>query len=456
MLTELKWMKLARYLVIETQQCKDENKDITPYLPEIEAILALPKNSREAEIRAKAIYEELDKIHAENPNEPNTLEDIQKLQKRIPLDHQLTFSKSELFNKVYGAWLGRVVGCLLGKPVECWKRSDIEGFLRDTGNYPVKRYLSCNIPEEIKSRYNISPDRWQYSSFIDFVDGMPEDDDTNYTVAGLKLVKTYGYDFTTDNVGEHWLANIPILSLCTAERRAYVNLCKNIYPPESAEACNPYREYIGAQIRADIFGYLCPGDPYRAAKMAYRDARLTHVKNGIYAEMFIAAAMAEAFCSGDIHGIIQTGLSAVPHTSRLYRGVSEVIAWYEQGITVEQAANNLHGLFDEDNDYHWCHSVSNAMMVAIALLWGGGDFEKTIGYSVMFGFDTDCNAATCGSILGLNQGADKIPAQWLVPLKDTIHSSIREYSCCRISAVAEETVELICKNSHTMPHLTIT
>jgi len=80
---------------------------------------------------------------------------------------------------------------------------------------------------------------------------MPEDDDTNYTLLALKLVEQYGRDFTPDDVAESWLMNLPLLHVCTAERVAYINLAQSLYPPQSASYRNPYREWIGAQIRGD-------------------------------------------------------------------------------------------------------------------------------------------------------------------------------------------------------------
>ena len=129
---------------------------------------------------------------------------------------------------------------------------------------------------------------------------MPEDDDTNYTLIGLKLLEENGRDFTPEDVGDCWLRNLPIFHVCTAERIAYRNLVMCIEPPKSASYCNGYREWIGAQIRADIYGYVNPAKPREASAMAWRDASISHVKNGIYGEMWVAAMLAAAFTTKDI------------------------------------------------------------------------------------------------------------------------------------------------------------
>lgn len=94
--------------------------------------------------------------------------------------------------------------------------------------------------------------------------------------------------------------------------------------PDSARHKKSYREWLGAQIRADYFGYINPGNPHAAAEMAWCDASLSHIKNGIYEAMFIATMLARAAVSTDIADVIQSGLSEIPHTSSLYKSISEM------------------------------------------------------------------------------------------------------------------------------------
>ena len=97
-----------------------------------------------------------------------------------------------------------------------------------------------------------------------------------------ELIRKYGRDFTPYDVSRMWLDSQPKNAYCTAERVAFINFVKGFTPPASAVHKNPYREWIGAQIRADYFGYINPGRPEAAAEMAWRDACVSHVKNGIY------------------------------------------------------------------------------------------------------------------------------------------------------------------------------
>jgi len=346
------------------------------------------------------------------------------------------------YDKVYGAWLGRCAGCLLGKPIEGWGRGKITGLLKDTGNYPFNFYISSDIPSGIKEKYGITD---RNIGWINQVKYMPEDDDTNYTLIGLKIFQRYGASFTPDDVAECWLNNLPVLHLCTAERVAYRNLINCVYPPKSANFRNPFREWIGAQIRADFFGYVTPGNPELGAEFAWRDASISHVKNGIYGEMLVAAMLSAAAVTGNIEEIIEAGLSQIPLKSRLAEKIRMVLAWKKEGITWKEALDRIHGIYDEKNGHHWCHTISNAMIVCTALLFGDADFEKSISIAVLGALDTDCNGATTGSILGMMLGAKALPEKWIATLNDQLKSGVDGFGLVKISEVAAETVEIMKK-----------
>jgi ADP-ribosylglycohydrolase len=340
-------------------------------------------------------------------------------------------SHKKLREKLHGAWLGRCCGCLLGKPVEMIPKEDQWAFLKRTNQWPLQYYMTSN-PEEDKKF-------WAANSFFQNIhDGMPIDDDTNYTVIGLNIVKASGKKFQPLDVAAYWLANVPALCTCTAERVAYRNFANLILPPMSGSYRNPYREWIGAQIRADFFGYVCPGNPELAAELAWRDACISHVKNGIYGEMWVAAMLAASFVTDDIVAVIEAGLAQIPQKSRLHEQIKNVIEWYRTGVDFDEALARIHQL-----SYSPVHTINNAMIVAAALLWGGGDFGKTICLAVQSALDTDCNGATAGSIIGMIAGVRKIPARWSEPLKDTLNTSVAGYTKVSIAAMAEETVKMI-------------
>ena len=274
---------------------------------------------------------------------------------------------------------------------------------------------------------------------------MPVDDDTNYIVIGYRIIKDYGREFTAADVASAWLKLQPKDAYCTAERVAFRNFVNGYLPPASAHYKNPYREWIGAQIRGDYFGYINPCDPKTAADMAFRDASISHVKNGIYGEMWASAMIACAFGSDDIKSVIRGGLAYVPKTSRLYEAVNKIIEYYDSGMSYDDCMNDIRTRWNEANGHDWCHTISNAEIVTMALLWGEKDYGKTICMAVTPGFDTDCNAATAGSVLGVLLGAAALPTEWTAQVGDTLHTSIFGVGTVSISEMAKKTLDHLAK-----------
>ncbi len=355
-----------------------------------------------------------------------------------PTIKELKLTDEALLDRLYGAWLGRCCGCLLGKPIEGLMVSDTWPALRKLNKFPLDSYLDTGVKHALEKTCSFT----HQNGWIDQIDHMIEDDDTNYTVLSLAVLSKYRWDFTPVDIATFWLENLPVYHTFSAERVAYRNLLMLKYPPASAFYCNPYREWIGAQIRGDFWGYVCPGDPSRAADLAWRDACVSHVKNGIYGEMWSAAMVSAAVVVDTPRQILESGLAQVPMKSRLNACINEVIHWYESGISVEEAIARIHQRWDEMNPHHWCHVLSNGQIVTIALLWGGGDFENSIGWAATAGFDTDCNAATVGSILGMQLGADRLPSKWVNPLNDRLDTGIKGYEQVLLTDLARRTLEL--------------
>ena len=291
-----------------------------------------------------------------------------------------------------------------------------------------------NAPDWLKERI---PRQIERGVLQGYIKQMIRDDDIDFTILNLHILEKYGPDFATMNVGDALLSMLPFRQVHTAERVAYANLIKEILPPESALHMNPYREWIGAQIRGDTWGYVTPGMPDLAAELAYRDARLSHVKNGIYGAMFVSAMISAAFATDNIDRIIEVGLSVIPKNSRLAEAVRDVIDWSREYSSWEDAWCKV---MEKYGHYHKVHTINNAAIVLLGLIYGKGDYERSITISVMSGLDTDCNGATAGSILGVMLGAKALPEKWIKPLNGQIESFIIGYNNSRISDLAKRTL----------------
>lgn len=432
------WESYFCDLEIEYQQSVEEGLDIEAYKGVFDAVAALPKNEAKMKF-ADTIFEivmNAGTVEGYKYDEPSDYAEICALRsEKKPLPE---VDAASLEAKIRGAWMGRICGCLLGKTVEGVRTDKLVPMLKETGNYPMYRYiLKSDITEEIGAKYVTN------HCYADDIDGMPVDDDTNYVVLGQKIIDTYGRDFTPFDVSRAWMMFQQKGAYCTAERNAFCNFVKGYDPPDSAVYKNPYREWIGAQIRGDYYGYINPGDPETAADMAFRDASISHTKNGIYGEMFASAMIAAAAATDDMKTVIAAGISQIPKTSRLYEAITDVMDKYAGGTPKEACFAHIHELYDEYSQHGWCHTIPNAMIVAASLLYGEGDYGKTVCMAVETGFDTDCNGATAGSVLGMAKGIGAIGREWTDPIGDTLHTSVFGAEVVKISEAAAHTLEHI-------------
>lgn len=444
----LEWLSLEQVVRDEFIQAREEGKLVDSLEEEWKRVLELPDDARMQELRQ--LYDRIARapIRSDYPYvEPTDLDEIRTerrvVSSQLTGHHSVSLSREQLFDKVYGAWLGRCAGCLLGKPVEGMTRNKIASLLKWKGDLPLSFYISRKggLPpgfemdsEEVK-RYE--------TGVFENVKQMLRDDDIDYTLIGLHVLEQYGHSFTSMDIGATWLQCMPLLMTYTAERVAYKNLANGLRPPETAIVYNPYREWIGAQIRGDMWGYVNPGNPKQAAEFAFRDATVSHQKNGVYSEMFVSATIAAAFCVDDVRSAIEYGLGEIPSRSRLAEAICNVVHWCEIDTDWETTLDRIMAHYGH---YNWFHTIPNAAIVVMALLHGRGDFEMTITTAVMAGLDTDCNGATAGSILGAYLGASRLPSKWIKPLNDRISTAVVGMSDTQIRNLAERTLAIIDKH----------
>ena len=338
-------------------------------------------------------------------------------------------------DRVHGAWLGRAVGCLLGKPVEKIPREGVEAIARATGNWPITGYFTgVGLPSEIAQRWPWNR-RSRPTSLAENIDGMPEDDDLNFAMLASSLVEQHGTGLTTEDVAQAWLANLPAARVFTAERAAYRNVLDAVPVERAAERYNPFREWIGALIRTDAYGWTNPGDPAAAARLAYTDAWLSHRRNGIYGALFVAAMSAAAVVADDLDTVLECGLAVVPPRSRLADAVRLGVDLADRPL--ESALDELHATY---RDLHWVHVLNNTALITYALVSSGGELSKAIATAVAGGWDTDSAGATVGAICGALAGANALPEHWTKPLHNRIASSLPGFDGIGFDELARRTL----------------
>lgn len=317
-----------------------------------------------------------------------------------------SYDFSDYEDKVLGGWLGKNIGGAHGGPVEGWSREKI---LKEHGEI------------------------WDYVQKPSTLN-----DDTAYEIVAIHVMQKYGLDFTPEELALEWVEHLP--QACTAEKIALDNLKTGLFPPESGTYENPYSEWIGAQMKGEIWGLVAPGKPDVAAEYAYKDGIVAHEKNGVYGEIFDSVMVSAAFVEHDPRKLLEIGLSYVPKNSRLTKVVRDSIEMCDSSKTWQEAADKADASWF--GNYDWVHTFPNLAYVTIGMLFGEGDFEKTLCITNMCGRDTDCTAGQVAAIMGVIYGAEKIPAKWKDPIGDKFETYVIFWEDLQTSKIAEMTCDL--------------
>jgi ADP-ribosylglycohydrolase len=311
--------------------------------------------------------------------------------------------------KVYAGVTGKIVGVRLGAPVESWTSEQIQVVYGDVDGY--------------------------ITDYNDFA----ADDDINGTLFAVRALGDCdcSRNLTAEQIGRNLLNYAPYEHGyfwwggygTSTEHTAYLNLRNGILPPRSGsiEQNGPeIAEQIGGQIFIEGWGLVAPCNPRLAAEFAEKAASVTHGGNGVYGGMFIAACVSAAFGQSDIRRIIETGLTVIPSDCEYARVVNAVIHYHDSnpGASWRDALRYVQNSFGYDRYPGVCHIIPNAAVIILALLYGGGDFTRSVNICVMCGWDTDCNVANVGAILGVMNGMEGIDfIKWRKPIHDFVACS---------------------------------
>lgn len=304
--------------------------------------------------------------------------------------------------KIKSAWLSQLVGAAMGTQVEGYTR---ENLYKEFGE--VKDYL------REPNTYN---------------------DDITFELAFLNAFIEKGYNITSKDIALEWVGIIP--TGWSAEEFALRNIKAGILPPESGSFNNPFNEWIGAQMRGAIIGMVTPGNPELAAKLAWQDGEVSHANNGILGEIFNAVMVSLAFVNNDVKDILKQAINMIPTDSEYYSVVRFAL---DKSLEHSNWKDALKECEEKYHKYNWIHAYPNACAEVIALWYGDGDYEETLGIITMAGIDVDCNAAQIMSILGIQQGLNSIPKRLIHPAFDRLVTYLRSYEEMSLDELVEKT-----------------
>jgi ADP-ribosylglycohydrolase len=315
--------------------------------------------------------------------------------------------------RIIRAWEGRISGCQLGKPVEIlahvYGLDGLTAYLAKAGALPLRDYIPYIEDPMV--------DLWGKGSCKGNFTRSEPDDDINYSVLALMMLEKHGADLKTGDVAMAWLNLLPAGRTFTAERAAYKTLLSitdeltsSIGFPEGFDfsqcSDNEFSDWIGAQIRADLYGWVCPGNPELAAWLATQDARLSHRGDGIFGAAFIAALGAAIPATNSFDDAVLAALEFIPKES----GAAEAVRF---GRSIAGKNNAVAMLHEKYAGVPIVHVLNNLAVVVWGLLSSPDDFSAAIGDTVAAGLDTDCNGATVGGLWGLS--GRPIPEYWTKP-----------------------------------------
>ena len=350
-------------------------------------------------------------------------------------------SDAEYADRIRGAWYGRCGGVVLGKPLEMGlSRIEIKQYLESLDAYPLDDWVPIRSERLGRTlRMDCLPSSRGHVQFVQ------PDDDIHYTILSLMLVEQKGLAFTKADVGRNLLDNIPYHWLWFADRQAYyhmVNLTADRSVDDQVDELplqlNPWRECIDGQLKADVWGYLSPGEPRLGARWVHRQCSFDLVKNGIYGGMFVSGCISAALSKRPTaETIIEGGLSCIPARSRLAEAVRNVQRWYAETGDWTATCDRI---YEHYGHMYTAATANNVAVVVLSVLHGQLDFTRTIATACMCGIDTDCNGATAGSICGAAIGYQRLDQRWITPLKDTVKTVVAGFGEGSISALAERTI----------------
>jgi ADP-ribosylglycohydrolase len=331
-------------------------------------------------------------------------------------------------DRVYAGVLGKIIGVYLGRPVEGWtyeaiqaRIGDIDGYIHDRVGVPL----------------------------------IVTDDDITGTFTFVRAMADHGHDpaLTSRQIGESWLDYLiegrTILWWGgmgnSTEHTAYLRLKAGVPAPESGSIARNGQvvaEQIGAQIFIDGWAMLHPGDPEAAADLARRAAEVSHDGAAVHAAQVLAAMEAQAFVDADLDRLFDVGVAQIPADSIIRRLIDDVRSWRVGEPDWRQARRRVVERYGYDRYAGNVHVVPNHALMALSLVYGDGDFGRTIAIVTTSGWDTDCNAGNIGCLMGIRGGIAGIDTvadgrDWRGPVADRLYLPAAEGGRAISDAVRE-------------------
>lgn len=333
----------------------------------------------------------------------------------------------DLRDRIHAFWVGQIAGNYIGFPFENLYTDEPLPIL-------VDRYYDFRDAESTGLRMNLNDRRGYIRIMADAFGGAWSDDDTDVEFVTLHAVEQHGLGLTYEQLVPFWKKHINRL-VWSATRVARDLMDQGHVPPATgSRALNPHWYSLSSQLKNEIWGVFYAGMPIPAARRAEWDARIMNDAWAVHPDIVYGAMFAAALFETDPRKLVETGLSLLPEDSPYGRGIRDLLRWRDEHEDWRVTRALLHEHYYREIDgfkipVPYLGAVVNGLSGILALLYGDGDFTRTVGIATSIGYDCDNQAATCGGLIGVMHGLKAIPqkfthelpsrGRWSTPFNDT-------------------------------------
>lgn len=306
--------------------------------------------------------------------------------------------------RVYAGWIGKCIGVRYGAPIENWTYKEIRENLGMLDGY---------LP--LASGKLFKPD-----------------DDTAFPMVLIRALRDWKGEVSADTFAEGmlnyladqrgtlWWGGYGI----STEHTAYLNLANGFSPKLSGSTSLNGRalaEQIGGQIFSDIWGMVYPNNSLEAARISQMASSISHDGEALQGARYVAALASLAFSYTSATQLVRDALEVIDPDSVYAQMVHSMLAFCEQHPdNWEEAYAYVFENFGYDRYSGVVPIIPNAAVIVLSLLYGNGDFSRTISIGNMCGWDTDCNVGNLGAIMGVAVGLKGIDEKWRAPMQDEL------------------------------------
>ncbi len=328
----------------------------------------------------------------------------------VPLLAQTkTIAQEEIKDKITGYWVGQLVGNFMGFPFE-------NKHVKNPIPVLIDHYYTAQEADSLQLPVNAKDARGYVPFVAGMFDGAWSDDDTDIEFVTLHAVEEYGLDITYPEITGAWKKHIN-RRIWVANRTARDLMEQGMVAPTTGSKENNENWYqIDPQLVNEIWSIFYPGMIRQATERAEWGARITNDDWGTHPTIAYGAMISAAFFESDVNTLVKLALDYIPKDSPFYEGMQDVIRWHRENDDWRQTRQLIHDKYYryQKDDYEApvsiVSSLNNGLCGIMAILYGEGDFLKTVSIATSAGYDCDNQAATCGALLGVINGLSGIPS----------------------------------------------